>query len=78
MVEKDSPISDFYPENFQIDMNGKRNIWEGIVLLPFIDQKTLLKEVENSRKKTKLSDEECIRNSFGKDIVFYSKLKDKC
>ena len=78
MVEKDSPISDFYPENFQIDMNGKRNIWEGIVLLPFIDQKTLLKEVENSRKKTKLSDEECIRNSFGKDIVFYSKLNDKC
>ena len=44
----------------------------------FIDQKTLLKEVENSRKKTKLSDEECIRNSFGKDIVFYSKLNDKC
>ena len=75
MVEKDSPISDFYPENFQIDMNGKKNIWEGIVLLPFIEQEKLLGEVKKTRKKTKLSGEEEFRNCFAKDIIFYSNYK---
>jgi len=75
MVENDSPISDFYPENFQIDMNGKKNIWEGIVLLPFIEQEKLLGEVKKTRKKTKLSGEEEFRNCFAKDIIFYSNYK---
>jgi len=72
MIENDSPISDFYPENFQIDMNGKRNIWEGIVLLPFIEQEKLLGEVEKTKKKSKLSVEEENRNSFAKDLIFIS------
>lgn len=75
MIKEDSPISDFYPENFQIDMNGKKNLWEGIVLLPFIDQEKLLGEVDKNRKKNKLSIEEETRNCFGKDIVFYSNFK---
>jgi len=74
MVEKDSPISDFYPENFQIDMNGKRNIWEGIVLLPFIEQEKLLGEVGKTKKKSKLSVEEENRNCFAKDLIFFSDL----
>jgi len=75
MVNPKSPILDFYPENFQIDMNGKKNIWEGIVLLPFIDQKRLLEEVNITRVETKLSVEEEKRNCFGKDIIFYSNWK---
>lgn len=75
MIKEDSPISDFYPENFQIDMNGKKNIWEGIVLLPFIEQEKLLGQVNTNRKKNELSIEEEIRNCFGKDIVFYSNFK---
>ena len=62
----------FYPENFQIDMNGKRNIWEGIVLLPFIEQEKLLGEVEKTKKKSQLSVEEENRNSFAKDLIFIS------
>jgi 5'-3' exonuclease len=74
MIEIDSPISDFYPENFQIDMNGKRNIWEGIVLLPFIEQEKLLGEVGKTKKKSKLSVEEENRNCFAKDLIFFSDL----
>ena len=58
-------------------MNGKKNIWEGVVLLPFIDQIKLLEAVKENRKKNKLSAKEEERNCFGKDIIFYSNLKTK-
>ncbi|CAF4345514.1 unnamed protein product, partial [Rotaria magnacalcarata] len=30
MTEKESPIIDFYPLNFGIDLNGKRYEWQGV------------------------------------------------
>ena len=41
MMEKGSEIIDFYPENFKIDMNGKKAAWMGVALLPFIDEERL-------------------------------------
>lgn len=46
MKSSKSPIKDFYPESFSVDMNGKRWPWEAVVLLPFIDAKRL---IETSR-----------------------------
>ena len=48
MSNPDSEIIDFYPEEFEIDMNGKKMSWQGIPLLPFIDEKRLLDAVQKN------------------------------
>ncbi|UZJ55410.1 hypothetical protein CBS101457_004730 [Exobasidium rhododendri] len=63
MTEEDSEIIDFYPEDFSIDMNGKKMAWQGVALLPFIDEKRLLKAI-NARYH-ELNEDEVRRNSFG-------------
>lgn len=43
MLDPTSPIIDFYPRNFASDLNGKKQDWEAVVKIPFIDEKRLLK-----------------------------------
>ena len=43
MYDVNSPILDFYPEDFEQDMNGKKQEWEAVVKIPFIDENRLLK-----------------------------------
>ena len=43
MYEETSPILDFYPKDFELDMNGKKQDWEAVVKIPFIDQQRLLR-----------------------------------
>jgi 5'-3' exoribonuclease 1 len=42
MTEPGSTIIDFYPHDFDLDLNGKKQDWEAIVKIPFIDEKRLL------------------------------------
>lgn len=70
MSDADSPIIDFYPEDFPIDMNGKKMAWQGIVLLPFIDEERLLKHVKALYPK--LDDYEKSRNVRKQEVVFMS------
>jgi 5'-3' exoribonuclease 1 len=65
MTSPESPILHFYPTTFVIDMNGKKNPWEGVNLLPFIDVNLLKKSIEEYCPDSKLSPAERERNSFG-------------
>ena len=65
-----SPIADFYPTTFAIDMEGKRAEWEGVVLICFIDEQRLLR-AEASIPQGSLTAEERARNKLG-DILIYS------
>lgn len=70
MSEPDSEIIDFYPEEFPIDMNGKKMSWQGIALLPFIDQDRLLTAVR--AQYPLLSDAERARNIRGEPVLLIS------
>lgn len=68
MCDENSEIIDFYPEEFQVDMNGAKMAWQGISLLPFIDEKRLLKAVRS--KYDSLTPEEVERNTLKHEILF--------
>ncbi|KAF1765791.1 hypothetical protein GCK72_005744 [Caenorhabditis remanei] len=69
-----SMIHDFYPANFETDLNGKRNDWEAVVLIPFIEEKRLLEAIES--KRNRLSREENMRNTHGCHIECISTRQD--
>ena len=68
MTEDDSPIIDFYPKSFTIDMNGKRWPFEAVVLLPFIDSGRLVDACELV-DTSQLTDEEKRRNVHGEPLL---------
>lgn len=68
MVDEDSPIIDFYPSTFEIDMNGKKMAWQGVALLPFIDEKRLLEAM--APRYPGLKEDEVRRNKWGSNILF--------
>lgn len=70
MTEADSEIIDFYPEDFAIDLNGKKHAWQGVVLLPFIEEDRLLMAL--NKVYPQLSPEELRLNERGEDLVFFS------
>lgn len=70
MSDEDSEILDFYPTEFPIDLNGKKFAWQGVALLPFIDEKRLLRAM--ATKYPLLSAEEAARNEPGKDVLIMS------
>ncbi|KAK1760791.1 hypothetical protein QBC47DRAFT_14455 [Echria macrotheca] len=68
MTDPDSPIIDFYPRDFELDMNGKKMDWEAVVKIPFIDEKRLLEAMKP--KNQLLTDDEKARNDFGVALKF--------
>jgi len=68
MINDDSPLLHFYPEDFLLDQNEKKQDWEAIVLLPFIDEEILLKSIEKFYPQ--LSADEQMRNRHGPSLCF--------
>ena len=38
MISDQSPVKEYYPVDFETDLNGKLQEWEAVVLIPFIDE----------------------------------------
>ncbi|TVY82704.1 5'-3' exoribonuclease [Lachnellula suecica] len=68
MTNPNSPIIDFYPRDFELDMNGKKMEWEAVVKIPFIQEDRLLAAM--APKNLLLSDDEKFRNEFGVTLKF--------
>jgi len=75
MKDPSSSIIDFYPTNFKIDLNGKTQAWQGVALLPFIDENRLHKAI--SSVYGDLNEEEKERNSLGPHLMFISYRKNE-
>ncbi|KAG5652989.1 hypothetical protein H0H81_002814 [Sphagnurus paluster] len=68
MYDPNSPILDFYPLEFEQDLNGKKQDWEAIVKIPFIEEARLLKAMAS--REHRLTPEEKQRNSYGTSTKF--------
>lgn len=42
MTDSSSKIIDYYPVDFETDLNGKKQEWEALVLIPFINEMRLM------------------------------------
>ncbi|XP_027849369.2 5'-3' exoribonuclease 2 homolog [Aphis gossypii] len=81
MSDPESTIIDFYPVDFKIDLNGKKFAWQGVALLPFVEETRLHKALEPYYDL--LTSEERRRNVKGMDRLYiqqdnskYGLLKD--
>jgi 5'-3' exoribonuclease 1 len=75
MLSPASPLITNYPPNFTSDPNGKRQAWEAVVQIPFIDADLLLDTVErilakDDADKSLLTAAERRRNAPGKSHFF--------
>ena len=67
--DKKSPLKKYYPDEFKIDLSGKKNDWEGVVILPMVnydDVKNAYESLINKVEKTELK-----RNMLGKSFVYF-------
>eukprot|EP00268_Persea_americana_P015083 TRINITY_DN16833_c0_g3_i5.p1 TRINITY_DN16833_c0_g3~~TRINITY_DN16833_c0_g3_i5.p1 ORF type:complete len:576 (-),score=81.58 TRINITY_DN16833_c0_g3_i5:170-1897(-) len=71
MTSNDSKVRYFYPNDFEVDTDGKRYLWQGVTKLPFIEEKLLLTEIGNL--ECELADDEIRRNSVSDDKIFTRK-----
>ncbi|XP_069788479.1 5'-3' exoribonuclease 2 isoform X1 [Narcine bancroftii] len=71
MEDPESSIIDFYPDDFALDLNGKKYAWQGVALLPFVDERRLRAALE--KVYADLTLDEIRRNSLGSDVIFVGK-----
>ena len=70
MTTSTSPLNEYYPKDFEVDANGKKNAWECIVKIPFINEKILLDAVSGIDHQASLTPSEKSRNILGNEHRF--------
>jgi len=73
MSDPQSPLVDYYPKDFVVDANGKKNSWECVVCIPFIKEDVLVTAINGINHRTTLSETERIRNVPGQQHHFHPK-----
>ncbi|KAI9007521.1 XRN 5'-3' exonuclease N-terminus-domain-containing protein [Phycomyces nitens] len=68
MSNPNSPIIDFYPSDFDMDMNGKKQDWEAVIKIPFIDEKRLLEAMH--ARQHRLTKAEVAKSKAGQSFKF--------
>lgn len=68
LTDEESPLKEFYPTEFEVDIAGKRQAWEGTVILPMIDFKKI--EDEYLRLITSVNPIDFKRNKRGRSFVY--------
>jgi 5'-3' exonuclease len=77
LTDASSPLKDFYPDDFEVDLAGKRKEWEGTVILPMINFSHIQREY--SKRISGVNPIEQKRNIKGKSFIYtynddYSKM----
>lgn len=70
MIDERSPLARFYPRDFEVDANGKKNSWECVVQIPFIEEEVLINTISQIDHRKSLSKTERIRNLPGNTHQF--------
>lgn len=70
MTDPASPLHDYYPKDFSVDANGKKNSWECVVQIPFINEKILVDTISTIDHGKVLTESERQRNILGKEHRF--------
>jgi len=68
LTDKSSRLNKFCPEDFEIDLSGKKNEWQGIVILPIVDFNIVVEEY--NKVIDKVNPRELKRNVIGKTICY--------
>lgn len=72
MSSSQSPVIDFYPTEFKLDINGAAYAWMGVNLLPFIDEQRLYSAMKQADSDSeKLTVQEKKRNRRVGDTLIY-------
>jgi 5'-3' exonuclease len=65
-------LNEFFPDHFEIDLNGKTLPWEAVILIPFVDEEDALKaEASIMGSSLALTERELKRNHTSFDYPFF-------
>lgn len=68
LLNDDSPIKEYCPDKFDIDLSGKKHEYQGIVILPIINHEII---IDTYIKNANLIDKkDIIRNTIQKSIIY--------
>ena len=68
LTDENSPLKNYCPKEFEIDIGGKRKEWEGTVILPFIDFN--LVRSHYLKNLSKIDKRDLKRNVKGKTFIY--------